>query len=309
MRGRCGVRENIDGTLYTLNYGRVAAVNLDPIEKKPLYHFQPGTQTYSFATMGCNLSCSFCQNWSISQPPRVDGTLEGQPRSPEMLVREALRLNASSIAYTYTEPTVFFELMHDTAQLARNNKLKNVMVSNGYMSRKCLDALGPDIDAINVDLKCFTEDFYQDLSGAALAPVLENLRYIRNELKWWLEVTTLLIPGKNDSAHELNALTDFLVSELGPETPWHISRFHPDYKMGRTPATSRDSLDMAYEIGCQKGLKYIYIGNMPGLDRQHTHCPGCGHRVITRSGFGVALTELEHGTCSQCGKKIHGINL
>ena len=308
-RGQCGVRENQGGTLYALNYGKVAAQNLDPVEKKPLYHFQPGTRTFSFATMGCNLTCTFCQNWSLSQPPRASGRISGQETSPEQLVAEALRLEADSISYTYSEPTIFFELMQDTARLAHKKGLKNIMVSNGYMSRECLEELGPLIDAINVDLKCFTEAFYQDISGAHLKPVLNNLKQIKHELKWWLEVTTLLIPGRNDSAEELDHLTDFLAREIGMDTPWHISRFHPDYQMTDAPPTSGDSLETAYAMGKSKGLQYVYIGNMPGSNKQNTLCPGCNRELINRSGFAVISSGISNGKCSHCGTTIHGVDM
>ncbi|BCS88312.1 AmmeMemoRadiSam system radical SAM enzyme [Pseudodesulfovibrio sediminis] len=307
--GKCGVRENRNGTLYTLNYEKVAAMNLDPIEKKPLYHFQPGTKTFSFATMGCNMSCSFCQNWSLSQSPLDGDAIKGQPLSPEQLVSEALRLDADSIAYTYSEPTVFFELMQDTAKLAKEHGLKNIMVSNGFMSTECLEELANLIDAINVDLKCFTPEFYHQISGGRLEPVLDNLKRIKHDLKWWLEVTTLLIPGKNDSPEELDQLTDFLANEVGTDTPWHISRFHPNYRMTDAPPTSGDSLDMAYNMGKSKGLQYVYIGNMPGLDRQNTLCPGCGELLIERSGFGMTKSNLHNGKCTKCGHTIPGVDM
>ncbi|WP_272699335.1 AmmeMemoRadiSam system radical SAM enzyme [Desulfovibrio sp. Fe33] len=299
-RGRCGVRENREGVLFSLNYGKVAALNLDPVEKKPLYHFLPGSMTFSFATMGCNLSCTFCQNWSLSQPPRTGSPILGREMSPEDLVAEAIRLEAASISYTYSEPTIFFELMQDTARLAHERGLKNIMVSNGFMSRECLDALGPDIDAINVDLKCFTETFYEAISGARLQPVLDNLKQIKHELGWWLEVTTLLIPGKNDSPGELDRLTDFLAREIGTDTPWHISRFHPDYKMTDAPPTSGNSLETAYDMGKAKGLQYVYIGNMPGSNKQDTVCPGCGRELINRSGFSARVRGIRDGRCSDC---------
>lgn len=308
-RGKCGVRENRDGILYALNYGKVAAMNLDPVEKKPLYHFQPGTRTFSLATMGCNLRCTFCQNWTLSQPPAEEGRIEGRDVTPEELVAEAVRHKAASIAYTYSEPTIFFELMQDTAILARKQGMKNIMVSNGFMSRECLDELAPHIDAINVDLKCFTESFYKEISGARLQPVLDNLKYIKHTLGWWLEVTTLLIPGKNDSLKELDQLTSFLVKEIGTDTPWHISRFHPDYKMGNVPATNGDSLTAAYRMGREKGLKYVYIGNMPGMDMQHTICSRCGAQVINRSGFASTRPAIRDGKCEKCGETIHGIEM
>ncbi|WP_319583362.1 AmmeMemoRadiSam system radical SAM enzyme [uncultured Pseudodesulfovibrio sp.] len=308
-RGQCGVRENHDGTLYSLNYDKVAAINLDPVEKKPLYHFQPGSMTFSLATMGCNLTCSFCQNWSLSQPPRTGADIRGQVTTPEELVAEAVRLEAASISYTYSEPTIFFELMQDTARLAHKAGLKNIMVSNGFMSSECLDALKDDIDAINVDLKCFTEAFYNDVTGARLQPVLDNLKRIKHELGWWLEVTTLLIPGKNDSTAELDQLTDFLVNEIGTDTPWHISRFHPDYRMTDAPPTSGYSLDTAYSMGKAKGLEYVYVGNMPGSNKQDTLCPGCGKELINRTGFSSSVQGIEDGKCQACGRTIHGIDL
>lgn len=308
-RGKCGVRENRDGTLYTLNYGKIAARNLDPVEKKPLYHFQPGSRTFSFATMGCNLNCTFCQNWSLSQPPREGGTIIGQDTTPEELVANALRLEAASIAYTYSEPTIFFEIMQDTARLAHEHGLKNIMVSNGFMSRECLAELAPLIDAINVDLKGFTEDFYRDITGARLAPVLDNLKQIKHDLGWWLEVTTLLIPGQNDSEEELDQLTNFLAEEIGTDTPWHISRFHPDYRMTDADPTSSDSLERAFAMGKDKGLKYVYIGNMPGLDRQNTYCPGCNAELVNRSGFILRSTGIWGGKCLHCGEPIHGVDM
>jgi len=308
-RGKCGVRENRDGTLYALNYDKIAAQNLDPVEKKPLYHFQPGTRTYSFATMGCNLRCSFCQNWSLSQTPRESKIIEGRAVTPEQLVDEAIRLNATSISYTYSEPTIFFELMQDTAILAKERGLKNIMVSNGFMSTECLDELAPLIDAINVDLKGFTEKFYKEITGARLKPVLTNLKKIKHDLQWWLEVTTLLIPGHNDSPAELNQLTDFIAKELGTDTPWHISRFHPDYKMTDSTVTPAKALETAYDIGKSKGLKYVYIGNMPGLNRQTTFCPGCNAQLIDRSGFSLQHSGIKDGKCTQCGETIHGVDI
>lgn len=308
-RGLCGVRENREGTLMALNYGRIAALNLDPVEKKPLFHFQPGSRTYSFATVGCNLSCSFCQNWSLSQAPREGGRITGRGMTPQDLVDEALKLKAASISYTYSEPTIFFETMQDTARLAADQGLSNIMVTNGFMSPECLDEMGPLIDAANVDLKSFSDDFYRDVCGARLKPVLENLVRIRHDLGWWLEVTTLLIPGKNDSPGELDQLTDFLIRELGEDTPWHISRFHPDFKMNDVAATRGDTLEAAYAMGRDKGLKYVYIGNMPGSNRQQTLCPGCGATLIDRTGFASTLLGMSHGRCSRCGAAVAGVDM
>lgn len=308
-RGQCGVRENREGTLMALNYGKIAAINLDPVEKKPLYHFQPGSRTYSFATAGCNFSCTFCQNWSLSQPQREGGRVTGRAMTPGDLVEEAVKLKAASISYTYSEPTVFFEIMQDTARLAADQGLANIMVSNGFMSPECLDELGPLIDAANVDLKSFSEDFYRDICGARLKPVLENLVRIRHDLGWWLEVTTLLIPGRNDSPDELDRLTDFLVDELGEDTPWHISRFHPEYRMNDVGVTGADTLEAAWTMGRDKGLKYVYIGNLPGSNRQHTLCSGCGATLIDRVGFTPSAMGLKNGRCLRCGTPVAGVGL
>ena len=307
-RGLCGVRENHDGALYTLVYDRVAAANLDPIEKKPLYHFLPGTTTFSFGTMGCNLSCSFCQNYSLSQPPRQGKAIAGERASPADLVAAARRSGAASVSYTYSEPTIFFELMADTADLARAAGLKNILVSNGFQSRQCLNALDGRIDAANIDLKAMRPDFYERICGAKLAPVLKNLVRIR-ELGWWLEVTTLLIPGVNDSTGELSELAGFLARELGVDTPWHISRFHPDFAMRDRPPTPPESLARAYDLGREAGLRYVYVGNVPDQERSTTFCPNCGERLIERQGMGLQAARTAGGRCSSCGATIAGIGL
>jgi pyruvate formate lyase activating enzyme len=304
-RGLCGVRENLLGELFTLVYGRAAAINIDPVEKKPLYHFMPGSKTFSFGTLGCNLACSFCQNHTLSQPPRQGLPIEGQKVSPEALARAARESGCQSVSYTYSEPTIFFELMQDTARLAKADGLKNIMVSNGFMSPECLEELAPLIDAANIDLKAFNPGFYEDICQARLDPVKKNLVHIR-KLGWWLEVTTLLIPGLNDNREELAALTGFIAGELGPDTPWHISRFHPDYKLldrGPTPART---LEEAWETGKKAGLKYVYVGNLPGNAHNSTHCAGCGKVVIERSGFTVLGGTLGEGACPACGEPLAG---
>jgi len=305
QRGQCGVRVNQAGKLYTEAYDQVAAANIDPVEKKPLYHFLPGTQTFSFGTMGCNLGCSFCQNYTLSQPPREGRPVAGHPATPGGLVKSALDSGCSSISYTYSEPTIFFELMYDTAGLAQDQGLKNIMVSNGFMSPQCLDELAPLIDAANIDLKADTEAFYADVCQAKLAPVKKNLRRMR-ELGWWLEVTTLIIPGLNDSAAELTAMAKFLADELGPETPWHLSRFHPDYKLQDRPPTPVATLQMAQNIGRQAGLKFVYVGNVPGGEHNATACPKCGRTVIERTGFAVRRMDVDHGLCPACREPIPG---
>lgn len=307
-RGRCGVRENQAGLLLTLVYDRVAAANLDPVEKKPLYHFHPGTQTFSFGTPGCNFSCSFCQNASLSQPPRAGGRIAGHPATPESLLAAALECSAASISYTYSEPTVFFELAQDTARLAHGKGLKNILVSNGFMSRFCLDELAGLVDAANIDLKAFTEEFYRERCGGKLAPVLENLKRIR-ALGWWLEVTTLLIPGLNDSEGELRDIAGFIAGDLGPDTPWHVSRFHPQYKLQDLPPTPLASLERAAAAGSAAGLRYVYVGNVPGDEHGHTFCPSCGQVVIRRLGFAVTGLEVKDGRCARCGADIAGVGL
>lgn len=304
-RGFCGVRENKGGELFTHVADRVAAINLDPVEKKPLYHFMPGTMTFSFGTMGCNVGCSFCQNFSLSQPPREGRPITGQKLTPEDMVRAALDNGAQSISYTYSEPTIFFELMLQTAKLAVEKGLKNIMVSNGYQSPACLDALAPYIHAANIDLKSFRDHFYREQCQARLKPVLQTLKHIK-KLGWWLEVTTLLIPNLNDAPEELAEMTSFIKDELGAETPWHISRFHPSYRLTDRGPTPVETLERAYEIGKQTGLQYIYVGNVPGHNGNNTMCPaGCGP-VIERRGFTLGKCS---SACDVCGATIPGVGM
>ncbi|MFW6235722.1 MAG: AmmeMemoRadiSam system radical SAM enzyme [Desulfovibrionales bacterium] len=304
-RGKCAVRENRGGVLYTLTYDKVASIAIDPVEKKPLYHFMPGTTTFSFGTPGCNISCSFCQNYSLSQDPHKDGQVRGQKVTPELLVEGALDKNCRSISYTYSEPTIFFELMLETCKRAVEKDLANIIVSNGFMSIKCLDELGPFMHAANIDLKAFTDKFYKEQCGARLKPVLENLKHIR-ELGWWLEVTTLIIPELNDSPAELEELAGFIAAELGPDTPWHLSRFHPDFKLLDRPRTPIDTIEQAYEIGKAAGLKYVYVGNVPGHKAGGTSCPECGTLCIDRSGFFVSGCKIADGKC-ECGTALAGV--
>jgi len=306
--GKCGVRTNREGSLYTLVFDKVAALNLDPVEKKPIYHFHPGTQSFSLGTMGCNLFCSFCQNDALSQTPKLGGRISGETVTPQQIVQAAKRYRAHSISYTYSEPTVFFELVQDTAVLAKQEGLKNILVSNGFMSPACLKELASTVDAINVDLKAFSERFYEELCGAQLRPVLNNLKAIR-KLGWWLEVTTLIIPGWNDSMEELRELTRFIVAELGPEVPWHISRFHPANRMWDCPRTPVDTLEKAYTVGREAGLLYVYLGNVPGSRLENTFCPGCETQVIDRKGFYVSKQSLRGGRCNECGQRIAGVGL
>lgn len=305
--GTCGVRVNHGGELVTLVDDRVAALGVDPVEKKPLFHFLPGSRTLSFATMGCNLSCSFCQNYSLSQPPRNGQTPSGRPADPEGLVDAALAEGAQSISYTYSEPTVFFELMEPTAKLAAGKGLKNIMVSNGFMSAEALKRLGPVIHAANIDLKSFSDEFYREECGARLQPVLDNLKRII-ELGWWLEVTTLVIPEQNDSEAELADIAGFIAEELGPDVPWHVSRFHPDFKMQGGGPTPVATLERALKAGRAAKLNYVYTGNVPGHGGESTVCPICSTTVLTREGFTIKNNFLEAGgVCPICGHAIAGV--
>ena len=305
-RGKCGVRVNKGGRLHTLVFDRVAAMNLDPIEKKPLYHFLPGTTSFSIGTMGCNLECGFCQNWSLSQSPKTGQPIQGQHISPEDIVRAARETGAASISYTYSEPTIFFELVQATARLAGQAGLANVLVSNGFMTGRCLDELAPLIQAANIDLKAFSERFYQEVCGARLAPVLENLKTIRS-LGWHLEVTTLVIPDLNDSKEELSAIAGFIAKELGAHTPWHVSRFHPTYRLTDRGPTPVESLERARAAGIAAGLEHIYVGNVPGREDNATACPSCGCACVTRDGFTVLRNRLKGGRCPQCGGEVSGV--
>jgi pyruvate formate lyase activating enzyme len=303
------VRENRDGVLYTLVYDRTIAQHVDPIEKKPLFHFQPGSHSFSVATAGCNFRCAFCQNWEISQLPREGGEIAGRPASPVEVAQSARRTGCASVAYTYTEPTIYAEFALDTAREARALGLKNVFVSNGYMTPELLQLMAGLIDGINVDLKAGRGDFYHKISGAALGPVLANLKLIQR-YGIWLEVTTLVIPGLNDSDEELRWVAHYLFEELGPDVPWHISRFYPQYRMLDTPATSPATLERAWHIGRDEGLRYVYVGNMPGLrDTENTRCPSCGTLVIQRYGYQTQVRALRKGACTKCGTAIAGVEM
>lgn len=304
-RGICGVRENRAGTLVSLNHGKLIAEHCDPIEKKPFFHVLPGSRSYSLAAVGCNFRCTFCQNYEISQMPLDRGCIAGRDRTPAEIVVQALKEGCQTIAYTYTEPTVFFEFAWETAGLARKRGLKNLFVTNGYLTAEALDLLAPRLDAANVDLKAFSDDFYRKQCGARLEPVLETLRRLK-ALGIWVEVTTLLIPGLNDSAEELTALAAFIRS-LGPETPWHISRFHPMYRMQQVRPTPAASIHRAVEIGKAAGLRYVYSGNLPGDPGENSFCSHCGRRLIERAGFTVVTQDLRAGACPHCGTLLDGI--
>jgi len=311
-RGICQVRENRDGVLHSLVYGRLISEAIDPIEKKPLFHVFPGSDVLSIATLGCNFRCAFCQNSSISQLER-DQAIEGTQVRPEEVVRAAERYRCRSIAYTYTEPTVFFEYTYDVAKLAHEAGLVNVYVTNGYMTEEALDLLAPRqgerlLDAANVDLKAFTDRFYREQCGARLQPVLDSLVRLK-ERGVWLEVTTLVIPTLNDGDDELYQIAGFIAAELGPETPWHVSRFHPTYRLLDKPMTPAATLRRAQDIGLESGLRHVYVGNLPSDSGETTYCPHCGEVVIRRSGYQVLSRHLRQGACATCGTAIAGIGL
>ncbi len=306
-RGICNVRENAAGILNTVVYGKLIAQHIDPIEKKPLFHFLPGTPSYSIATVGCNFRCRFCQNADIAQMPSDGkGTILGTGCTPGEVVDAAQRDGCRSIAYTYTEPTVFFEFAYETAKLAHDRGIRNVFVTNGYMTSEALEMIEPFLDTANVDLKAFTDDYYKKLCGADLKHVKATLKLMK-ALDIFIEVTTLIVPGLNDDPSELKDLAAFITKDLGPETPWHISRFHPTYKLTDRPPTPVKTLTMAREIGRNVGLRYVYTGNIPGDAGENTFCYNCGEMVIERWGFQVGKLQIKNGKCTKCGTEIDGV--
>lgn len=319
--GICGVRKNIGGELYLLVYGKAAAANVDPIEKKPLYHFLPGSSIFSIGTIGCNFGCEFCQNWEISQASKLmkkdlhekglDSEFEtriseyGLELSPQQIMDYAVRNKIPSIAFTYNEPTIFYEYAYDTAKLAHEKGIKNVFVSNGYQSMEAIEGFAPYLDAVNIDLKAFTESFYAKTCKARLEPVLEAIKEFGRR-KIWQEITTLIIPGENDSPAELTQIAEF-ISSVNPEIPWHISRFHPDYLMRDKSPTPHEKLLEAYEIGKRAGLKFIYVGNVPDPAHEATYCPSCKEKLIERQWFQVTANRVHEGKCFHCGTPIPGV--
>ncbi|HET9492980.1 MAG TPA: AmmeMemoRadiSam system radical SAM enzyme [Chloroflexia bacterium] len=308
--GICHVRVNRGGALYSLVYGRAISANIDPVEKKPLLHFYPGSTAYSIATPGCNFHCRWCQNWDISQMPREMHLVMGAEASPEQIVEEAQRSGCRSIAYTYTEPTVFFEYAYDTARIAHERGLANIFVTNGYESREALEMLGPYLDAANVDLKAFRDSTYRKYVGAMLGPVLDTVRWLKGH-GVWLEVTTLVIPGLNDDPAELADAAGFVAGELGADTPWHISRFSPGYRMLDVPPTPAATLQRAAEIGRKAGLRYVYVGNVAG--EENTRCHRCGKLLIRRGGYRIVKrnVRVKDGgfVCPDCGEAVAGVGL
>ncbi len=302
-KGFCYVRKNIDGVLYSLVYSKIIAENSDPIEKKPLFHFMPGTYSLSVATMGCNFRCFYCQNYGISQTPSVFDRIEGREVTPEELVKHALANGDKSISYTYTEPTIFFEYAYDTAKLASKKGIKNIFVTNGFMTRESLEMIEPYLDAANVDLKSFSNDTYKEKMGGRLKPVLDNI-VLMKKMGIWVEVTTLVIPTINDSRSELKQIAEFIAG-VDKGMPWHISAYYPSYR-SNIPNTTLEQIKTAIEIGKKAGLKYVYGGNISGSSLENTYCPGCSCMLIEREGFYVSNNKLKDGICPDCGEKIEG---
>ncbi len=307
-QGICGVRENRDGRLLCTAYGAVVTAALDPIEKKPLFHVDPGSLAYSIATTGCPFHCTFCQNWEIAQAPRLGLDIPQRPMTPTQVVAEARRSRAGSIAYTYIEPTVFLEYALDIGRLAREAGLRNLFITDGYATPEAVDLLAGMLDAANVDLKAFDDAFYRRLCGARLAHVLEAIVAMRRA-GIWLEITTLVIPGRNDSDDELRALTGWITDTLGPDTPWHVSRFFPAHLMADVPPTPLDTLARAAAIGRAAGLRHVYVGNAPELGMDDTRCAGCERILIERRGYRSRSHLTAGGACPGCGRLLEGVGL
>ncbi len=303
--GICGVRQNIDGKLYSLVYGETISANTDPIEKKPLYHFLPGTYAYSIATIGCNFKCDFCQNWRISQIDKKKlKTFDGTELFPGQIVSNAKKTNCKSIAYTYTEPTIFFEYAYDTAKLAKENGLYNIFVTNGFMTPEAIEIIAPFLDAANIDLKFFKESSYNKIVKGRLQPILDSIKLMKKK-KIWIEITTLIIPELNDSDEELQNIAQF-ISSVGKDIPWHISRFYPDYNRENSYPTPLKTLRKAKQIGKNAGLKYIYIGNV-GPEDINTYCNNCKTLLIKRSYFGIIENKITENKCPKCHTQIEGV--
>ncbi len=306
-KGICQVRENRGGTLYTLVYGRTISQHVDPVEKKPLFHFYPGSMAYSMATPGCNSRCRWCQNWEIAQMPHEQHLILGRQADPPEIVAEAQQAGCRTIAYTYTEPTIFFEYAYETARLAHAAGLANIYVTNGYMTAEMLETFQPYLDAANVDLKAFRDETYRRYVRIRLQPVLDSLKRMK-ALGIWVEVTTLVIPGINDEPTELRDAAQFVCGELGPETPWHLSRFFPAYKMTDVPPTPVATLQQARQIGLEAGLHYVYIGNVSSED--DTVCHHCGRLLIRRAGYWISENNvLPNKCCPACGTPVAGVGM
>lgn len=305
QKGFCYIRENIDNKLYSIGYGRPTGFAVDPIEKKPLSHFLPGTNVLSFGTAGCNLGCKFCQNWTTSKS-KIDD-INSTEATPEEVVKLAKKYHTPSIAYTYNDPTIFGEYVIDISKIAREENIKNVMVTAGYIDKQARKEVYNYIDAANVDLKAFTETFYHNLTFSHLNDVLDTLIWLKNEADVWLEITTLLIPGENDSSNEIKKLTNWIAENLGVNVPLHFTAFHPDFKMRDTPRTPISTLDLARKIAIEEGLNYCYVGNVHSIEGQTTYCPNCNEPVIIRDWHSVLDNKVKEGKCYKCGNKIAGV--
>jgi pyruvate formate lyase activating enzyme len=303
-RGFCGVRENRLGILYALSYGKLVSGHVDPIEKKPLFHFLPSTTAFSIATAGCNLRCKFCQNWEISQ--KKSDEVQYNYIEPQDLIKKVKESGSPTIAYTYTEPTIFYEYMLETAMLAKKEGLRNIMHSCGYINEEPLRKLTPYLDAANIDLKGFSDDFYKKLSDATLEPVLRTLKILKQE-GVHLEITNLLLPGFNDDPEMITRMCVWIKENLGADTPLHFSRFFPMYQLLSLNPTPVESLERARKIAQEAGLKYVYIGNLPGHPAENTVCPKCGKLLIERKGYFVVQNNIQNGQCKFCGEKIEGV--
>jgi len=302
-RGLCKVRENKDGKYYTLVHSRPCSIHGDPIEKKPLFHYMPGSMSFSMATAGCNFSCKFCQNWEISQFPPEE--IKSIKLSPQSLVDLALKDGSSSIAFTYSEPTVFYEYMYDTAKLARENGLGAVTISNGYIRKKPLKALLEYVDGYKVDFKAFTESFYSKVCSGHLKPVLNTLQTLAKS-DVWFELVNLIVPNYNDSPDEIRAMSRWIKQELGPDVPLHFTRFHPTYKLTNLPPTPVKTLERCREIAMESGLHFVYSGNVLGHPGENTYCPHSGKLLIKRMGFKVVKNLIKNGKCPCCDKPVPG---
>ena len=303
-QGKCGVRENREGKLYSLIYGKAAAINIDPIEKKPFFHFLPASETFSFGTVGCNFSCKSCQNWESSQSPKITKKIKGDEITPERIVEMAMYYQCPSISYTYTEPTVFVEFAIETMKLAKKKGIRNCWISNGFMSRETIDLASPFLDAINIDLKGFSEDFYRNYCGGKLQPILDNIISFKKR-KVWVEITTLAIPRIINEAI-LTKIAKFIKEKVGKETPWHISRFFPEisWRLRHLYSTPIDLVQKGCDIGIEEGLLYVYGGNVPGLASEDTYCPKCRQKMIDRTGFSIERKD-KNGKCANCGRDLN----
>ena len=304
QRGYCGVRENRNGKYYTLVYGRPCAMHMDPVEKKPFFHVYPGSKAFSIATVGCNIECKFCQNWDISQANPDDVTTAYY--SPEQIARMAKQSKARTIAYTYSEPTIFYEYLRDCAKAGLDQGIESIMVSNGFISAQAQKELFPILKAIKIDLKAFTQSFYTDICDGYLQPVLDTLKRLRDSGVWY-EIVVLLIPTLNDSEDEIKRMTEWIVKELGIDVPVHFSRYHPMYKIRNIPPTPVKTLHRARQIALENGCHFVYIGNVPVKDAQYTFCPSCKAVLIRRYGYRILENAIENGKCKFCGAKIPGV--